>query len=77
MSKNSGDISGHTVNPARFLSAVAGAHGLACTSTWWTYPDIDAVIEQACEAHGGRYAYIGDLRLSPENTDNLVVLYAF
>jgi phospholipase/lecithinase/hemolysin len=32
---------------------------------------------RAGDRSGGRYVYIGDLWLSPENTDNLVVQYAY
>jgi len=58
-------------------SLAATSNRFACTSTWWTYTDIDNVIQQACGAHRGHYVYIGDLRLSPENSDNLVVQFAF
>jgi hypothetical protein len=61
----------------RLLDVVSGANRFACTSTWWTYANMDTIIRQSCEAHGGRYVYIGDLYLSPDNTDTLVVQYAY
>lgn len=34
---------------------------LLCLSTWWENPAKDVVIKRQCEAHGGRYLYIGDI----------------
>jgi Rieske Fe-S protein len=42
-----------------------------CVSTWWEEPSKDAVIASACEAHGGRYVYIGDILTDPANRDRL------
>ncbi|MEJ6024291.1 hypothetical protein [Ramlibacter sp. PS4R-6] len=42
---------------------------LACVSTWWKEESRDAVIEQACKAHGGKYVYIGDIY--PQRADDI------
>ena len=42
------------------LDAVAG-HELVCVSTWWRNDQKDAIIKDACRAHGGTFVYIGDL----------------
>jgi hypothetical protein len=55
---------------------MASGHSLVCVSTWWQNPEIDALIQAACAAHGGRYAYIGDLRTDPANTDLQTVQYS-
>lgn len=60
----------------QLLAVVSIGNRFACTSTWWTYSDMDAIIQSECEKYHGRYVYIGDLRLNPDNTDNLVVQYA-
>jgi hypothetical protein len=42
---------------------------LACVSTWWRDDAKDAVIQQACKAHGGTYVFIGDIY--PQRTDDV------
>lgn len=60
----------------QLLTVVSTGNRFACVSTWWNYPDMNAIIESECAKFHGRYVYIGDLRLSPDNTDNDVVQYA-
>lgn len=43
------------------LQARPQSGALACLSTWWARSDIDALIEAACKAAGGRFVAIGDL----------------
>lgn len=42
---------------------------LVCVSTWWRDEAKDAVIEQACKSHGGRYVFIGDIY--PQRGDDI------
>lgn len=42
---------------------------LACVSTWWREDAKDAVIENACKAHGGKYVFIGDIY--PQRADDV------
>jgi hypothetical protein len=60
----------------QLAAAMASGHSLVCVSTWWQNPEIDALIQAACAAHGGCYAYIGDLRTDPANTDLQTVQYS-
>ncbi len=55
---------------AKLLDAAARARSLICVSTWWLNPTKDASIKTACEAHGGRYVFIGDIY--PARQDALV-----
>lgn len=43
------------------LNAVSARQSLICLSTWWWDSGKDAMIKAQCEAHGGRYVYIGDI----------------
>ena len=52
------------------LDAIHGK-SLVCVSTWWVEPSRDAVIKSACDAHGGKFVYIGDVRPDPNNRDHL------
>lgn len=56
---------------AKLLDSVRHGKQLVCTSTWWRYEANDAVIRQECEARGGRYVYIGDIKHEPGNRDLL------
>jgi len=60
----------------QLTAAVAKGNSLICVSTWWENPNVDNVIRAACAAHSGRYAYIGDLRTAPANTDLLTIQYS-
>jgi hypothetical protein len=51
-------------------------NSLVCVSTWWHYPNIDDTIKQACEAHDGHYAYIGDIFTDPANPDRQSTTYS-
>jgi alpha-galactosidase len=42
---------------------------LVCVSTWWKDDAKDAVIEQGCKAHGGKYVFIGDIY--PNRADDI------
>jgi hypothetical protein len=42
---------------------------LVCVSTWWRDDAKDAVIQQACQAHGGSYVFIGDIY--PQRADDI------
>lgn len=53
------------------LDAVAARRALVCVSTWWRDDSKDAVIRGACEAHGGRFVFIGDIQFDPANRDRL------
>jgi len=53
------------------LDAVRQARSLVCVSTWWEAAAKDAIIKSACEAHGGTYVYIGDIRTDPQNQDQV------
>lgn len=43
------------------LDAAAGAKSLACLSTWRQNDAKDALMKAACEAHHGKFVYIGDI----------------
>jgi hypothetical protein len=53
----------------QLAASVAKGTALVCVSTWWESHSVDSAIRRACGAHGGRYAYIGDIRANPENPD--------
>lgn len=52
----------------KLLGSIKAAR-LACTSTWWRNPEVDAVLQRDCAANGGKYVYIGDLFAASANTD--------
>lgn len=56
---------------ADLLVAAAKRQVLVCVGSFWFAPEKDAVVKAACEANGGRYVYIGDLRTSPANRDQI------
>jgi hypothetical protein len=62
-----------TFGPAygALLDAVAARQTLVCVSTWWQDGSKDAVIRAACEGHGGRFVFIGDIGSDPANRDHL------
>jgi hypothetical protein len=60
----------------QLAAAVAKGHALVCVSTFWQNPAIDQVIKSACEAHGGHYAFIGDIFLNPANPDRQSTAYS-
>ena len=51
------------------LDAASRGRTLVCVSTWWELWAKDTMIRQACEARGGTYVYIGDIRYDPGNRD--------
>jgi hypothetical protein len=53
----------------QLAAAVVKGNSLVCVSTWWESQNVDNAIKRACGAHGGRYAYIGDIRTNPANPD--------
>jgi hypothetical protein len=53
------------------LDSASHGRSLVCVSTWWQDAAKDAMIKSACEAHGGTYVYIGDVRTDPANRDHL------
>ena len=53
----------------QLAAAVVKGNSLVCVSTWWESQNVDNAIKRACSAHGGRYAYIGDIRPNPANPD--------
>jgi hypothetical protein len=57
---NATDVEGFTVRYKAMLDGYAPLK-LACVSTWWEKPAIDAMIKQQCESHGGTYVYIGNI----------------
>lgn len=66
-------------DPARLAEFTAAYHelldagkrgrSLVCVSTWWELWAKDTMIKEACEARGGIYVYIGDIRYDPKNRD--------
>jgi hypothetical protein len=58
-----------TANYGKLLDAVSARAALACTGTFWFDPVRDAMIKAACEAHGGHYVFIGNIRPDPSNRD--------
>lgn len=53
------------------LDAVSARKALVCVGSFWYDATKDAVLKTACEAHGGRYVYIGDIHTDPTNRDRL------
>lgn len=51
------------------LDAAKRGRSLVCVSTWWELWAKDTMIQEACEARGGTYVYIGDIRYDPKNRD--------
>lgn len=51
------------------LDAASRGRTLVCVSTWWELWAKDTMIKDACEARGGTYVYIGDIRYDPKNRD--------
>lgn len=51
------------------LDAAKGGRTLVCVSTWWELWAKDTMIKEACEARGGTYVSIGDIRYDPRNRD--------
>ena len=51
------------------LDAASRGRTLVCVSTWWELWAKDTMIKEACEARGGTYVYIGDIRYDPKNRD--------
>ncbi|MGC2184055.1 MAG: SGNH/GDSL hydrolase family protein [Terriglobales bacterium] len=73
----------HVISPATFgaaydqlAGALAKGHSLVCVSTFWENPAIDRVIKAGCEAHGGHYAFIGDIFTNPDNPDRQSTEYS-
>lgn len=58
-----------SIDYPRLLDAVIDSkpHSLVCTSRWWAETTIDAMMQAACIAHGGKFVYIGDIY--PVRTD--------
>jgi len=50
-----------TASYSALLAAVSARQSLVCLSTWWWDSGKDAMIKAQCEAHGGRYVFIGDI----------------
>lgn len=53
----------------QLLDAARHGRTLVCVSTWWELWAKDTMIKEACEARGGTYVYIGDIRYDPKNRD--------
>lgn len=51
------------------LDAASRGRTLVCVSTWWELWAKDTMIKEACEARGGTYVSIGDIRYDPKNRD--------
>lgn len=51
------------------LDAASRGRTLVCVSTWWELWAKDTMIKEACEARGGTYVSIGDIRYDPGNRD--------
>ena len=71
-------ISAETFGSAydHLAASLAKGNSLVCVSTFWENPDIDKVIKARCEAHGGRYAFIGDIFTDPDNPDRKSTQYS-
>ena len=52
------------------LDAAGRGRTLVCVSTWWELWAKDTMIKEACEARGGTYVSIGDIRYDPKNRDH-------
>lgn len=53
----------------QLLDAAKHGRSLVCVSTWWELWAKDTMIKEACEARGGIYVSIGDIRYDPKNRD--------
>ncbi len=68
---NAGAVSDFAPAYAKLIASVRHANRLACVSTWWVRPEMDAMIRAACEAAGGVYVFVGDVKTDPANRDLL------
>lgn len=57
------------VNYAQLIANVKTGNRLVCISTWWESIEKDSAIKAACEGAGGKYVFIGDIRIRADNRD--------
>ena len=67
----SGNVARFAQAYGQLLDSAQRGRSLVCVSTWWNRADVDALIQSACQSHGGTYVYIGDVRTDPANRDRL------